>query len=383
MGVLCAGGVSSGIYPTDSVKQVEYLVNDSRTKVIFVEDDEQLDKVLECRGRCPTLEKIVVFDMEGLAAFADPMVVSLDAFIDLRPPAHGRQRRPVGADDRLARTEGSRDPGLHLGHDRPAQGRDAYPSQRLLPDCARGHAVPGARERRAAAVPAAVPRRRADRRLLLQPRHRLDHELRREPGDGARQHPRGAADRVPRRAARLGEILLGGHDRAEGCDAAGEVDLQQGDRRRLRARRRAAGGRRAVGAAEGEVPGRLLAGAAQHPQGARHRPLPIPVHRRGADRAGTDPLVPRARHEHVRGLRPDRELRRRDHHAARPDQARHRRQGRAVGARSSCRRRTRSCCAANSCSRATSTSRRRPPRPSTRTAGCIPATSARSTIRAL
>jgi long-chain acyl-CoA synthetase len=81
MGVLCAGGVSSGIYPTDSVKQVEYLVNDSRTKVIFVEDDEQLDKVLECRERCPTLEKIVVFDMEGLAAFSDPMVVSLDAFL--------------------------------------------------------------------------------------------------------------------------------------------------------------------------------------------------------------------------------------------------------------------------------------------------------------
>jgi long-chain acyl-CoA synthetase len=81
MGVLCAGGVSSGIYPTDSVKQVEYLVNDSRTKVIFVEDDEQLDKVLECRGRCPTLEKIIVSDMEGLAAFSDPMVVSLDAFL--------------------------------------------------------------------------------------------------------------------------------------------------------------------------------------------------------------------------------------------------------------------------------------------------------------
>src|SRR5262249_13313058 len=62
-------------------KQVEYLVNDSRTKVIFVEDDEQLDKVLECRGRCPTLEKIIVFDMEGLAAFSDPMVMSLEAFI--------------------------------------------------------------------------------------------------------------------------------------------------------------------------------------------------------------------------------------------------------------------------------------------------------------
>ncbi len=80
-GILCAGGVSSGIYPTDSAKQVEYLINDSRTSVLFVEDDEQLDKALEVRERCPTLRKIVVFDMEGLRTFSDPMVVSLDEFM--------------------------------------------------------------------------------------------------------------------------------------------------------------------------------------------------------------------------------------------------------------------------------------------------------------
>ena len=41
MGILCAGGVSSGIYPTDSAVQVEYLINDSSTRVIFAEDEEQ------------------------------------------------------------------------------------------------------------------------------------------------------------------------------------------------------------------------------------------------------------------------------------------------------------------------------------------------------
>jgi long-chain acyl-CoA synthetase len=81
MGILCAGGVSSGIYPTDSVKQVEYLINDSRTRVLFVEDDEQLDKALAARGRCPTLAKIVIFDMDGLADFRDPMCVSLADFL--------------------------------------------------------------------------------------------------------------------------------------------------------------------------------------------------------------------------------------------------------------------------------------------------------------
>ncbi len=70
MGILCAGGVSSGIYPTDSAVQVEYLINDSASRVIFAEDEEQLDKILACRSRCPTLQKIVVFDMEGLSGWA-------------------------------------------------------------------------------------------------------------------------------------------------------------------------------------------------------------------------------------------------------------------------------------------------------------------------
>jgi len=92
MGILCAGGVSSGIYPTDSSAQVEYLVNDSRTAVIFAEDEEQLDKVLSCRARCPTLQRIVVFDMEGLHRFSDPMVMSLDEFMAMgRNHLQGRE----------------------------------------------------------------------------------------------------------------------------------------------------------------------------------------------------------------------------------------------------------------------------------------------------
>ena len=83
MGILCAGGVSSGIYPTNSSVQVEYLINNSSTKVIFAEDEEQLDKILSCRSRCPTLQKIVVFDMEGLSGFIDPMVLSLAEFMAL------------------------------------------------------------------------------------------------------------------------------------------------------------------------------------------------------------------------------------------------------------------------------------------------------------
>ena len=78
LAVLSAGGVSNGIYPTDAPSQVQYLCADSRTTILFVEDDEQLDKALEVRGALPLLRKIVVFDMEGLRDLNDPGVISLD-----------------------------------------------------------------------------------------------------------------------------------------------------------------------------------------------------------------------------------------------------------------------------------------------------------------
>ncbi|MES2250480.1 MAG: long-chain fatty acid--CoA ligase [Pseudomonadota bacterium] len=79
LAVLSCGGVSNGIYPTDAASQVQYLCEDSRTTVLFVEDDEQLDKALEVRARVPGLRRVVVFDMEGLRELDDPGVMSLDA----------------------------------------------------------------------------------------------------------------------------------------------------------------------------------------------------------------------------------------------------------------------------------------------------------------
>ena len=78
LGVLGAGGVANGIYPTDAAAQVEYLLGDSASRFVFVEDEEQLDKVLEVREQLPRLERIVVFDMEGLRELRDARVVSLE-----------------------------------------------------------------------------------------------------------------------------------------------------------------------------------------------------------------------------------------------------------------------------------------------------------------
>jgi len=100
LAILSAGGVANGIYPTDAAEQVHYLCEDSSTTVLFVEDDEQLDKALEVRARLPKLRKIVVFDMEGQRDLDDPQVISLAQLREM-----GRtygQEHPQALDQRVA-----------------------------------------------------------------------------------------------------------------------------------------------------------------------------------------------------------------------------------------------------------------------------------------
>ncbi|MEM1182839.1 MAG: AMP-binding protein [Acidobacteriota bacterium] len=101
MGVLTVGGVVNGVYPTDASNQVEYLVNDSGSRFYFAEDEEQLDKILEVRDRTPTLEKIIIFDMEGLRHLDDPQCLSLEALKALGDRQLGR--RPGLWDQRIER----------------------------------------------------------------------------------------------------------------------------------------------------------------------------------------------------------------------------------------------------------------------------------------
>jgi long-chain acyl-CoA synthetase len=83
LGTLSAGAVTNGIYTTDSARQVEYIVNDSSTRFFFAANEEQLDKILAVRDRCPDLVKIIVFDMDGLHGFRDEQVMPFDALLEL------------------------------------------------------------------------------------------------------------------------------------------------------------------------------------------------------------------------------------------------------------------------------------------------------------
>ena len=82
LGSAAIGAIPSGVYTTDSPKQLAYLANDSGAKVLFVENDEQLDKWLEARADMPGIEHVIVFDRDGLATFSHPQVTFYDELLE-------------------------------------------------------------------------------------------------------------------------------------------------------------------------------------------------------------------------------------------------------------------------------------------------------------
>jgi long-chain acyl-CoA synthetase len=81
MAAQCMGLIGNGVYPTSSAGQLQHILVDSNTRLLFVENQEQLDKALEVRAQCPQLQRIVVMDREGLRGFSDPDVEFFDDFL--------------------------------------------------------------------------------------------------------------------------------------------------------------------------------------------------------------------------------------------------------------------------------------------------------------
>jgi long-chain acyl-CoA synthetase len=107
LGAQAIGVLSAGVYVTNPPADVAYVLNHCRARVVICEDQEQVDKVLGSPEPLPHLARIVVLDTEGTRDYADPRLVSWDAFIaPALPRARGRQANEVHA--QLAALDASR-----------------------------------------------------------------------------------------------------------------------------------------------------------------------------------------------------------------------------------------------------------------------------------
>jgi long-chain acyl-CoA synthetase len=82
-GIMSAGGVTAGIYTTNAAEECGYVVQNSDSRFYIAENEEQFDKALKFRKDTPTLEKIIVIEMEGLKRYKDPMLMSFDDLLKL------------------------------------------------------------------------------------------------------------------------------------------------------------------------------------------------------------------------------------------------------------------------------------------------------------
>jgi long-chain acyl-CoA synthetase len=62
LAILTAGAITVPIYPSLPVNQVEYILQDSGARAIFVSTADQLRRVVECRAQVPALRHVIAFD---------------------------------------------------------------------------------------------------------------------------------------------------------------------------------------------------------------------------------------------------------------------------------------------------------------------------------
>lgn len=75
------GCVTCGVYSTSAAEEVAYVVGHSESKILFVENEEQVDKVLEIEDQLPTKE-VIVWDPKGLWGFSHPGIKFYDEFME-------------------------------------------------------------------------------------------------------------------------------------------------------------------------------------------------------------------------------------------------------------------------------------------------------------
>jgi len=79
---MAIGCVTCGVYSTNAPEQVAYVVGHSESKLLFVENEEQVDKVLQIYGDLEILKKVVVWDPKGLWGFTHEGIIFWDEFLE-------------------------------------------------------------------------------------------------------------------------------------------------------------------------------------------------------------------------------------------------------------------------------------------------------------
>ena len=98
MAALAIGGIAVWLYQDALVDEVRYIVDHSDARFLVGEGQEEVDKGLAIKPRCPRLERIIRDDPKGMRHYSDPCLMSLD---EVRRLGRELDARDPGAFERM------------------------------------------------------------------------------------------------------------------------------------------------------------------------------------------------------------------------------------------------------------------------------------------
>jgi len=124
LGILCAGGATTTIYPSSTADECAFILDDSATHLVFAEDATQVAKLHAMRHALPGLRTIIAFDPvpeEGDVISLDTLRARGREALTADPESFERRARAVKSDGlaTLIYTSGTtgRPKGVELTHD--------------------------------------------------------------------------------------------------------------------------------------------------------------------------------------------------------------------------------------------------------------------------
>ncbi len=105
LGIQCVGGIASGVYTTDSASQLAYLINDSDSRFLILENEEQLDKFLQIEAEVPGLLNVIILEDEGLHDLEHHRCIMIDDLYEIGRQAEQDEPGVFETEIELARPE--------------------------------------------------------------------------------------------------------------------------------------------------------------------------------------------------------------------------------------------------------------------------------------